>query len=51
MITRSFSSMNRNRSTCFFFKDTPTTEIYTYRIICRTMTSMCLSLMLTPCSR
>ena len=26
-------------------------SIFTYRIICRTMTSMCLSLMLTPCSR
>jgi len=52
-ITRSFSSMNRKRSTCSSIRNSvsPTSSIFTHRIICRTMTSMCLSLMLTPCSR
>jgi hypothetical protein len=52
-MTRSFSSMNRKRSTCSSIRNSvsPTSSIFTHRIICRTMTSMCLSLMLTPCSR
>ncbi len=51
--TRSFSSRNRNRSTTSSTRNSvsPTSSIFTHRIIWRTMTSMCLSLMLTPWSR
>ena len=31
--------------------ESPASTILTRRIICRTMTSMCLSLILTPCNR
>ncbi len=51
--TRSFSSWKRNLSTCSSMRNSvsPTSSIFTQRSICRTITSMCLSLMLTPCSR
>ena len=52
--TRSFSSRNRNLSTTSSIRNSvsPTSfSIFTHRIICREMTSMCLSLMFTPCSR
>ena len=52
-MTRSFSSRKRKRSTCSSIRNSvsPTSSIFTQRIICRTIVSMCLSLMLTPCSR
>ena len=48
-MTRSFSSSNRKRSTCSSIRKSvsPTSSIFTLRIIWRTMTSMCLSLMAT----
>jgi len=51
--TRSFSSMNRTSSTTSSIRNSvsPTSLTFTHRIICRVMVSMCLSLMLTPCSR
>ena len=51
--TRSFSSSNRKRSTCSSIRNSvsPTSSIFTLRIICRTMTSMCLSLIATFCDR
>ncbi len=51
--TRSFSSSNRKRSTCSSIRKSvsPTSSIFTLRIIWRTMTSMCLSLMATFCER
>ena len=51
--TRSFSSSNRNRSTCSSIRKSvsPTSSTFTLRIIWRTMTSMCLSLMATFCER
>ena len=51
-ITRSFSSRNRNLSTCSSIRNRVAHILDLHpRIICRAMTSMCLSLMLTPCSR
>ncbi len=48
-ITRSFSSAKRNLSTCSSTRNSvsPTSSIFTERIIWRTMTSMCLSLIWT----
>ena len=51
--TRSFSSRKRNLSTCSSIRNSvsPTSSTRTQRIICRVITSMCLSLMFTPCRR
>jgi len=51
--TRSFSSTNRNRSTCSSTMNSvsPTSSTLIHRIICRMIVSMCLSLMLTPWRR
>ena len=52
-ITASFSRAKVNRSTCSPIRNgaSPASSILTLRNIWRTMTSMCLSLMLTPCRR
>ncbi len=51
--TRLFSRWKRKRSTCSPTTNSvsPTSSTFTHRIIWREITSMCLSLMLTPCSR
>ena len=45
--------MNRKRSTTSSMRNSlsPTSSTFTHRIIWREITSMCLSLMFTPCSR
>src|SRR5581483_4670141 len=49
---RSFSSWKRKRSTCSSSRNSvsPTSLIRTQRSIWRTITSMCLSLICTPCN-
>jgi len=51
--TRSFSSLKRKRSVCCSSRkfESPTSSILTQRSIWRTMVSMCLSEMATPCRR
>ena len=51
--TRWFSSLNRKRSVCCSSRKvvSPTSSILTQRSIWRTMVSMCLSEMVTPCRR
>ena len=53
LMARSFSSSNSERSTCSsrMKRVSPGSVITTRRSIWRTITSMCLSLILTPCSR
>ena len=48
-----FFSTAKARSTCSFRvkPESPGSVISTFRNICRTMTSMCLSFILTPCNR
>ncbi len=52
-IALSFSSSSSERSTCSPGMNgaSPASTICTRRNICRTITSMCLSLIFTPCSR
>ena len=52
-ITLSFSSRNLNLSTFSSGRNSvsPMSSTFTQRIIWRTMTSRCLSLMFTPCRR
>ena len=52
-IVFSFSARKRKRSTTSSSRKvvSPTSSTFTQRIIWRTITSMCLSLIVTPCSR
>ena len=52
-VRRLFSFMKRKRSTTSSIRKalSPTSSTFTQRIIWREITSMCLSLMLTPCRR